>query len=184
MASAFAHAAAAVAIGAALTPGIGRVPARFWVLGVICSLLPDLDIISFRFGVAYGEFWGHRGFTHSLAFAVLSGLAVATLFLRSDPPPTVRWRWNVLFLTAATASHGVLDAMTDGGLGVAFFSPFEDARYFLPWRPIMVSPIGIGEFFSPWGLAVVKSELVWVGLPSLAVIGLAAAARRLIRDSI
>jgi hypothetical protein len=31
-----------------------------------------------------------------------------------------------------TASHGMLDAMTDGGLGVAFFAPFDNARYFFP----------------------------------------------------
>jgi inner membrane protein len=52
------------------------------------------------------------------------------------------------YLFLATASHGVLDAMTDGGLGVAFFSPFDNRRYFLPWRPIVVSPISIARFFS------------------------------------
>jgi inner membrane protein len=45
------------------------------------------------------------------------------------------------------ASHGILDAMTDGGLGVAFFSPFDDTRCFFPFRPIKVSPIGL-SFFS------------------------------------
>jgi len=38
--------------------------------------------------------------------------------------------------------------MTKGGLGVAFFSPFDNSRYFLPWRPIRVSPIAIHRFFS------------------------------------
>lgn len=33
--------------------------------------------------------------------------------------------------------------LTDGGLGVAFFSPFDNKRYFLPWRPIRVSPISV-----------------------------------------
>src|SRR5215831_7502105 len=49
------------------------------------------------------------------------------------------------YLFLATASHGVLDAMTNGGLGVAFFSPFDTTRYFLPWRPIRVSPSRFGS---------------------------------------
>jgi membrane-bound metal-dependent hydrolase YbcI (DUF457 family) len=31
------------------------------------SLLPDLDVIGFSFGVRYANPWGHRGATHSLA---------------------------------------------------------------------------------------------------------------------
>jgi inner membrane protein len=56
--------------------------------------------------------------------------------------------------------------MTNGGLGVAFFAPFQNDRYFFPWRPIQVSPIGVASFFSEWGLRVVRSELQWVWLPS------------------
>lgn len=32
-------------------------------------MLPDADVLSFKFGVAYGNVFGHRGFTHSLVFA-------------------------------------------------------------------------------------------------------------------
>ena len=58
--------------------------------------------------------------------------------------------------------------MTDGGLGIAFFSPFDPTRYFLPWRPILVSPIGAG-FFSQRGAAVLWSELLWVWPAALAL---------------
>ena len=68
-----------------------------------------------------------------------------------------------------TVSHGVLDAMTDGGLGVAFFSPFDTARYFFPWRPINVSPIGVGQFFNGQGAVVLASEAIYVWLPLAAV---------------
>jgi inner membrane protein len=63
----------------------------------------------------------------------------------------------------------VLDAMTDGGLGVAFFSPFENSRYFLPWTPLQVSPIGRG-FFSGEGVEVLLNEALWVGLPCIALL--------------
>jgi inner membrane protein len=72
--------------------------------------------------------------------------------------------WLYLFL--ATASHGILDAFTDGGLGVAFFSPFDSTRYFFPFRPIEVSPIG-ARFFSERGLSVFYNELAWVWLPCI-----------------
>jgi len=45
--------------------------------GVACSVMPDLDVIGFRFGIRYGDFWGHRGFTHSLLFAALLATPMA-----------------------------------------------------------------------------------------------------------
>jgi inner membrane protein len=135
------------------------------VVGALCSVIPDLDVIGFRFGVRYGDFWGHRGFTHSLVFSALLASAVVILGFRSGLPALSRIAlWTYFFL--ATASHGLLDAMTDGGLGVAFFSPFDNHRYFLPWTPIRVSPIGAGRFFTRRGLEVLQSELLWIWLPA------------------
>jgi inner membrane protein len=68
-----------------------------------------------------------------------------------------------------TISHGCLDALTDGGLGVAFFAPLDQTRYFFPWRPIEVSPIGL-DFFSARGLTVIESELLWIWIPALTII--------------
>jgi inner membrane protein len=64
------------------------------------------------------------------------------------------------------ASHPLLDMATSGGLGCALFWPFDEQRYFLPWRPLTVSPIG-GGFFSEWGLRVLLQEIVWVWIPAL-----------------
>lgn len=170
MASEFSHAAAALSLGVWFyRPGI---PKRFWAVGALCSVIPDLDVVGFSFGVRYGDFIGHRGFTHSLLFA---GLVAATATLLAFPRSlTAESRYSLLiYFFLATASHGLLDAMTDGGLGVAFFSPFDNTRYFLPWTPIRVSPIGIERFFSVRGLAVLQSELLWIWLPAavLAVAG-------------
>jgi inner membrane protein len=163
MASIFSHAVAALGIGACFyRPGV---PKRVWVIGAVCSVVPDLDVVGFRFGVHYGDFWGHRGFTHSLLFAALLATLVVLVAFRRVVPGLGRFAlWAYFFL--ATASHGFLDAMTDGGLGVAFFSPFDNTRYFLPWRPIRVSPIGVTRFFNHRGLEVVQSELLWIWLPA------------------
>ena len=163
MASAFSHAVAALGIGACFyRPGT---PKRVWVMGAFCSVIPDLDVIGFRFGIRYGDFWGHRGFTHSLLFAALTASTVVLIGFRQITPGLGRLPlWVYFFL--ATASHGFLDAMTDGGLGVAFFAPFDEHRFFLPWTPIRVSPIGVGRFFSERELAVIQSELLWIWFPT------------------
>ena len=74
----------------------------------------------------------------------------------------------VIFL--ATLSHGILDALTTGGKGVGFFIPFNNDRFFFPWRLIKVSPIGIEKFFSSWGLKVIGSELIFIGIPCAIVL--------------
>ena len=165
MASAFSHAVAGLALGTAFwRPGV---PPRFWVLGAVAAALPDVDAISFRFGVAYGDMLGHRGLTHSLAFAAaLSAAIVALAFPPGAAAPVGRGQlWLYFFF--ATASHGVLDAFTNGGLGVAFFAPFDNGRYFFPARPIEVSPISVRAFFTARGARVMASELVWIWAPSI-----------------
>jgi inner membrane protein len=160
VASAISHAVAAMGIGAIFAgPGI---PRRVWVIGAMCSGLPDIDVIGFRFGIRYGDFWGHRGFTHSIVFAAIVATAALVLGFFRESPVSTRLRILTYFFLAA-ASHGLLDAMTNGGLGVAFFSPFDLTRYFLPWRPILVSPISITRFFTVRGLAVLQSELFGFG---------------------
>jgi len=165
--SLFSHTYVALSIGSALAPSVGR--ARFLILSVVASTLPDADVIGFRLGVAYGDLLGHRGLTHSLPFALAIGLLVVTLGFRAVPRFGRLW-WGLLaWFTLLTASHGFQDALTDGGLGVAFFSPFILDRYFLPWTPILVSPIGIESFFTSYGWAVLRSEMLVVWLPATTI---------------
>ena len=152
---------------------------KFWAWAAACAVLPDADVVGFAFGVSYGSMFGHRGLSHSLAFAVVAGCAVASLAFREARAFSRGWWGRAAFFAAATASHGLLDALTDGGLGVAFFAPFVARRYFFPWRPIEVSPIGAG-FFSVRGVVVFENELVWVWLPSAALVVAVWGVRKLI----
>jgi inner membrane protein len=170
MASAFSHAAAALALGTALFPRPWPWP--LFLLGAGCAMLPDLDVVGFAIGIRYADMLGHRGLSHSLAFALATatGLTLA-----------IRGAWDTrlwLFLTLATASHALLDALTDGGLGVALFAPWSGRRYFLPWRPIVVSPIMPAEFFEARSLRVLASEALVVGMPSLLLVLAALGIRR------
>lgn len=75
--------------------------------------------------------------------------------------------FTVLFLSGV--SHSILDALTNGGLGVAFFFPLENGRYFFPWTPIEISPVGIKNFFTARGLEVIKNELFWLGMMAILI---------------
>lgn len=144
---------------------LGRPAVAAMTAWSILSLLPDADVIGFPLGVQYGDEWGHRGATHSIAFAL--GLAlVIGLAARFWRLPA--WRTG-LIAAAVLVSHGLLDTLTDGGLGSALFWPFDLTRYFAPWQPIPVAPIGL-DFFSFGGLvvslveAVFFAPLLWLAL--------------------
>jgi inner membrane protein len=130
----------------------------------VLSLLPDIDVVGMAYGVPYGAPWGHRGATHSLVMAGVLGLAFAVL----ARGPGRRFGTTLVLAAAVAGSHGLLDAMTDGGRGVALFWPFSTHRYFFPWRPIPVAPIGVG-LLSREGLEV----MVWELLVFLPVFGYA-----------
>ena len=175
MASAFTHAFFAAAMGWAFAPR--RMPGRFWLLAMLCAVLPDADVLAFGLGVSYDSMFGHRGITHSLAFALLTGVLVAFVFFREAANRAAL----AAFFSFATASHAALDALTNGGLGIALFAPFSGERYFFPYRPIEVSPIGIGAFFSEWGLVVIRSEMLWVWFPASLCVALVIIFRRATR---
>lgn len=164
MASAFSHAIVALAIGKAIQNK--ELSWRELSLGALCSTLPDFDVIGFYFGIQYDDMWGHRGMTHSIVFAALLAGSLVALWYRGKPAVAMMGLFFYFFL--CTASHGMLDAMTNGGLGIAFFSPFDTTRYFFPLRPVLVSPIGVSEFFSAYGIRVLASEVIWIWLPSCA----------------
>ncbi len=141
---------------------------RFWVLSIVCSIVPDADVLGYAWGIEYSHVLGHRGLMHSLCFAF--GLAMLTVVwgFPGIPRGSKTWWILVTHFFLVTASHGVLDALTNGGLGVAFFAPFDNTRYFFPWTPIVVSPIG-ADFFGLRGLQVIASEVLFVWAPIMLI---------------
>ncbi|MBK8556219.1 MAG: metal-dependent hydrolase [Lewinellaceae bacterium] len=137
-----------------------------------------MDVLGFHLASPYGSQWGHRGFTHSIVFALVFGSLMAALFYRKHPA----FRNIALFLVLATVSHPLLDMLTNGGKGIALWWPFSLERIFFPWRPIQVSPLGAGAFFSRWGLRVLASELFWIGFPALFLVALSHFLRKMKED--
>ena len=161
MASIFGHAV----VGVTLAKVIDSDGLKYLLVAAIFStILPDFDVLAFRLGIPYEHPLGHRGFTHSLLFALLWALVLMFTVGRKHK---LIW-FLVIFLS--TCSHGILDAMTSGGRGVGFFIPFENARFFFPFREIKVSPIGISKFFSSWGVKVIWSEIRYIFIPCLFIL--------------
>jgi inner membrane protein len=132
------------------------VPTAAWVgLLVVCSCLPDLDVLAFRFGIPYAAPFGHRGAAHSLAVAALCGLLLGLAAWAMALPAVTLGTAGALVM----ATHGLLDTLTDGGLGIALVWPFSNARYFAPWRPIPVAPIG-ARLFAAEGIHLMLHECI------------------------
>lgn len=171
MPTVFTHAIVPLAAGIAL--GQARIPPHLVAAGMAAAILPDADVAMFKLGVDYAHAFGHRGASHSLVFALACGVLAACCARWLRAPASGAF----VFVGLSAASHPLLDMLTDGGLGVALFWPWSDARHFAPWRVIEVSPFA-NRFFSARGLEVMLSELRWIGLPTLSVACIAARLRR------
>jgi inner membrane protein len=174
MASIISHAAAGAALSIAFGPD--DPPVRYWPIVIAVAVLPDLD--SFLSYFRYDPAFGHRGFFHSPFLGLIISFLLVFCFFRDQTLFSARWFRYFFVFFLVWMSHGLLDALTNGGRGVAFLSPFSSKRYFLPWTPIQVSPMRIKSFFSSRGWSVLKSEFAWIWLPGLALIFLSGMVHR------
>jgi inner membrane protein len=160
---------AAVGACAGIAVANGTTPRRFLVLSILAAMLPDIDILSFLFSIPYDDLFGHRGVTHSLLFAGSSGFIIVLTFFREVQLLSRQWWSHSLYFSSIIFMHGVLDAFTNGGEGVAFLAPFINRRFFAEFTPIEVSPVNLLHFFDGRGYDILVTEMVWVLAPSLAV---------------
>jgi inner membrane protein len=169
MATIYTHAVVGLGMGKL---GFSRpLPAVFWLLAGFLPIVPDFDVFS---SARYGAIYGHRGFTHSLLFALMVSIlasAATHRFLKLE------FGSLLAFFFLIVASHGLLDACTDGGEGIPFFWPIYDRR-FGPWGPIHVSDLGF-ELPDPRTSRAIRTELLWVWLPTALLVGAVTGFRRL-----
>jgi inner membrane protein len=163
------------AVPIARAMGLGRdgISRRLLVIGIVASLLPDLDVFLFRLGMPHVVECGHLGFSHSVLLAFLVGFPGSCLFQFWGS----RFLKTFCFLFAATVSHAMLDALTTGGPGIAFSWPWSAERYFAPVPIIEVAPLALTRFLSPRGATVLRSEFLWVWLPLMPAVCVSALVR-------
>ncbi len=169
MASPFVTAALPIVVARAFTWPKGRAR-RVAIAAALCGVAPDLDVVTYAFGLRETDTFGFRGFFHSLLAAALLAVLVATAAFRSLGLGSRAWRRVVALLFAAGAAHGVLDAATASDVGVALFSPFDRARHFAPFALLPSCQMGLDELLSYWGLLTIANETVYVLLPAALVV--------------
>ena len=151
------HFAPAVALAVAIGPR--TVGWRLTLAGAACAVLPDADFALYLLRIdTYSGTYGHRGFSHSIGFALLVGLLGALL----APAGGRRRAFVGAFLALCTLSHPLIDGLFDLGICNAWLWPLDGARHCLPWRPIPMQGVPL------FGLGRLGQELVWIGLPLLA----------------
>ena len=81
-------------VAIAAKPYLGECARRpaIWVTGAVLTILPDLDVIGFYYGIPYGHVLGHRGLTHSLPFALVVGALAAAV--AAYPARELMWIWT------------------------------------------------------------------------------------------
>jgi inner membrane protein len=140
----FGHVAVGMFAGRIWMPRTARWRELFaaFVIGATLAMLPDADVVAFAAHIPYAAPWGHRGAAHSFVVALAGAVVIGLVALRWLSAKTAAKAAALAF--AVLLSHGLLDTLTDGGLGVALLWPFDTTRYFAPWQPIPVAPIGAG----------------------------------------
>ncbi len=138
---------------------------KFWILSIICPALPDADMIGYYLGVPYDHLFGHRGISHSIFFALLLGLLVYFLFFRKENLSKFKSFMIFIYFSFITMSHGLLDMLTNATHGIPFFAPFDNTRYFFPYRPINAPSLDIEYFFREQFFEVLVGEIILIAIP-------------------
>lgn len=89
------------------------------LLGFVLANCPDLDL-GFQF--LFGGRGFHRGFTHSIFFAFLVGVAIFVWFRREH------WRIPLAY-SSAFLSHTILDFVSANSGAVRILMPFSNKPY-------------------------------------------------------
>src|SRR5690348_15870795 len=111
MSSAFTHAFVGTLLGKSIKTE-EKTPLRFWFALALLRALLESDVIGYHWGVPYESQWGHRGFTHSLLFALIISWITLELLRLKGTRYSTGWWINGVYLFLATPSHGFLDAFT------------------------------------------------------------------------
>ncbi|MCZ4317467.1 metal-dependent hydrolase [Aequorivita viscosa] len=136
-----------IVLGAAVGEAVlgKKIGNKAMVLGAIAGTIPDLDVLSSHFTDTVTALEIHRGFTHSIVFAITFGLLFGWLLSLWDKRATLKewsWFWFLCFVT-----HPLLDAHTTWGtqlfwpldLRLAYKNIFViDPLYTLPFLVFLI----------------------------------------------
>jgi inner membrane protein len=123
--------------------GFGK-KAMLW--GALAQSIPDIDFISATWMDTPESLLAHRGFTHSILFALLIVPLFALVADKVHRPHNIRFRKWLLFFASEIFLHLFIDGFNNYGVG--WLEPFSHQRFSL--NTVYVAD----PFFSLWpGLA-------------------------------
>ena len=142
----FTHIALGACIGEAyFEKGFGK-KAMLW--GALAQSIPDIDFITSFWMTTPESLLAHRGFTHSILFALLIAPLFALIAEKIHRPHNIPFKKWLLFFATEVFVHLFIDAFNNYGIG--WFEPFSHARF--SFNAIYVAD----PFFSIWpGIAFV-----------------------------
>lgn len=140
------HIALGACVGEAFfEKGFGK-KAMLW--GALAQSIPDIDFIAASWLSTTENLLAHRGFTHSILFAVLIIPLFALTADKVHRPHDRKFRTWLLFFASEVFLHLLLDGFNNYGVG--WFEPFSHVRF--SFNTIYVAD----PFFSVWpGIALV-----------------------------
>lgn len=103
---------------------LGR-KAMLW--GALAQSLPDIDFIASIWLKATDDLLAHRGITHSLFFALLASLLLATIAERWHRPHNIPYKRYILFFLAELLTHLFIDSFN--AYTIALLAPFTYNRF-------------------------------------------------------
>jgi len=114
----------------------GRTVGRKAVLwGILAQSIPDIDFIASSWMDVPSALLTHRGFTHSILFAVIVTAIMASLANHWHRPHNISFsRWT-FFFAAAIMSHIFLDTFNNYGVGL--LEPFS--HYLISFNTVYVA---------------------------------------------
>lgn len=164
MASSFTHAFSAVVLGKVLKDKYRS--KKIWILGILCSVSPDIDILFDKLGWVDIPMLAMRGFSHSIFFAMGLATLFTLVFHLKEERNYVFW----IYYTLCGLLHSAIDALSKG-LGVAILSPLEEEHFHLPYKVIDPLPVSFDDQWYQLCLQALKSEFLWIIIPGLVVFG-------------
>lgn len=133
-----------IAVGACMGEGfMGKTVGRKGMLwGALAQSIPDIDFVAALWMDTPSSLLAHRGFTHSILFALISATFMGLVAERWHRPHNISLKRWLLFFSGAILGHLLLDAFNN--YGVAWFEPFS--QYRVSFNAIYVAD----PFFSIW----------------------------------
>ena len=151
----------AIAIAVARRP----IPWRLVIVAAVAAAAPDVDgLFKYVWHQSPSSIYAHRGAAHSLFVALAAGLLAAVFHKQLKVTSLVAG----VVISAAMASHGLLDMMTDSGQPVAYLWPVSSLRLFADWRPIHSGPVHLSHLVSN-GFTRLRSDVLQLIIPMFVI---------------